>query len=118
MSRKWYSLIDKVYSKTNLKKVFKTVKSNKGAPGVDGETVDDFVANLDANITKLHEELKADTYEAQPVRRVYIDRPDGSKRPLGIPTVRDRVVQQALRNVMEPIFEPEFYPFKLWIQTD
>jgi len=110
MSRKWYSLIDKVYSKTNLEKAFKTVKSNKGAPGVDGETVDDFAANLNTNITKLHEELKTDTYEAQPVRRVYIDRPDGSKRPLGIPTVRDRVVQQALRNVMEPIFEPEFHP--------
>ena len=110
MSRKWYSLIDKVYSKTNLEKAFKTVKSNKGAPGVDGETVDDFAANLNTNITKLHEELKTDTYEAQPVRRVYIDRPDGSKRPLGIPTVRDRVVQQELRNVMEPIFEPEFHP--------
>jgi RNA-directed DNA polymerase len=108
--RKWYSLRDKVYDMKNLRKAFKRVKANRGAPGIDGETVDAFSANLNENLRRLHEELKTDTYQAQPVRRTYIEKDDGSKRPLGIPTVRDRVVQQALKNVLEPIFEPEFHP--------
>lgn len=108
--KKWYSLIDKVYMIENLTKAFKAVKSNKGAPGIDGETIETFEANMEANIVKLNYELKTDTYEPLPVRRVYIDKDDGSKRPLGIPTVRDRVVQQALKNVLEPIFEPKFHP--------
>lgn len=108
--KKWYSLIDKVYRIENLKKAFKAVKSNKGAPGIDGETIETFEANMETNIVKLNYELKTDTYEPLPVRRVYIDKDDGSKRPLGIPTVRDRVVQQALKNILEPIFEPNFHP--------
>lgn len=108
--RKWYSLIDKVYMIESLTKAFKAVKSNKGAPGIDGETIETFEANMEANIVKLNHELKTDTYEPLPVRRVYIDKDDGSKRPLGIPTVRDRVVQQALKNILEPIFEPNFHP--------
>ncbi|MGL6107939.1 group II intron reverse transcriptase/maturase [Romboutsia sp.] len=108
--KKWYSLIDKVYDKKNLYKSFKQVKSNKGAPGEDGETIEMFNEKLDFNIVKLHHELKTNTYIASPVKRVYIDKDDGTKRPLGIPTVRDRVVQQALRNVIEPIFEPSFHP--------
>lgn len=75
MIRKWYILIDKVYSKTNLQKAAKAVKSNKGAPGVDGETVDDFTAKLNDNIIRLHKELKTDTYIVQPVRKVDIDKP-------------------------------------------
>ena len=108
--KKWYSLIDKVYRIENLTKAFKAVKSNKGAPGVDGETIESFEANIEANIVKLNRELITDTYEPLPVRRTYIDKDDGSKRPLGIPTVRDRVVQQAVKNILEPIFEPEFHP--------
>ncbi len=108
--KKWYSLIDKVYRIDNLTKAFKAVKSNKGAPGIDGETIEIFEAKLEANLVKLNHELKTDTYEPLPVRRVFIDKDDGSKRPLGIPTVRDRVVQQALKNVLEPIFEPNFHP--------
>lgn len=108
--KKWYSLIDKVYRMENLTKAFKAVKSNKGAPGIDGETIETFEANMEANLDKLNYELKTDTYEPLPVRRVYIDKDDGSKRPLGIPTVRDRVVQQALKNILEPIFEPSFHP--------
>lgn len=108
--KKWYSLIDKVYMIENLTKAFKAVKSNKGAPGIDGETIETFEANMEANIVKLNYELKTNTYEPLSVRRVYIDKDDGSKRPLGIPTVRDRVVQQALKNVLEPIFEPNFHP--------
>jgi len=108
--KKWYSLIDKVYDKKNLYKSFKQVKSNKGAPGEDGETIEIFNEKLEFNIEKLHHELKTNTYNASPVKRVYIDKDDGTKRPLGIPTVRDRIVQQALRNVIEPIFEPNFHP--------
>jgi RNA-directed DNA polymerase len=65
---------------------------------------------MEANIVKLNHELRTEAYEPLPVRRVYIDKDDGSKRPLGIPTVRDRVVQQELKNVLEPIFEPNFHP--------
>lgn len=108
--RKWYSLKDKVYNIENLYAAFKAVKSNKGAPGVDGETIEDFEAKLKENIEKLHHELKTDIYCPKEVKRVYIDKPDGGKRPLGIPTVRDRVVQQALLNVLQPIFEPDFHP--------
>ncbi|WP_244998183.1 reverse transcriptase domain-containing protein, partial [Clostridium bowmanii] len=110
MMKKWYSLIDKVYTIDNLRKAFKAVKSNKGAPGIDGETIGIFEANMEANIVKLNHELKTETYEPLSVRRVYIDKDDGTKRPLGIPTVRDRVVQQALKNILEPIFEPIFHP--------
>lgn len=108
--KKWYSLKDKVYNKGNLYEAFKAVRSNKGAPGVDGETIENFEARLDENIEKIHHELKTDTFCPKEVKRVYIDKPDGGKRPLGIPTVRDRVVQQALLNVLQPIFEPEFHP--------
>jgi len=110
MQKKWYSLIDKVYRIDNLRIAFKKVKSNKGAPGIDGETVDDFAMNLEDNIMRLHNELKNGEYIAKPVLRTHIEKEDGSKRPLGIPCVRDRVVQQALKNVLEPIFEPEFHP--------
>lgn len=110
MMRKYYSLIDKVYAKKNLVDAFFKVKANRGAPGVDGETISNFEKNLRENIGKLHHELKTNIYKPLPVLRVYIDKDDGSKRPLGIPAVRDRVVQQALRNIIEPIFEPDFHP--------
>lgn len=108
--RKWYSLIDKVYAMENLHQAFKHVKSNNGAPGIDGETVKDFAMTLEDKLTIIHVELKTGTYEPDPVKRVEIEKEDGSKRPLGIPTVKDRVVQQALRQIIEPIFEPDFHP--------
>ena len=108
--KKWYSLKDKVYNKENLHEAFKAVRSNKGAPGVDGETVEAFEARLEENIEAIYHELRTDTYSPREVKRVYIEKPDGGKRPLGIPTVKDRVVQQALLNVMQPIFEPDFHP--------
>lgn len=107
---KYYSLIDKVYRIENLKQAYGAVGVNNGAPGVDGQTVRAFGENLDDEIAKLHLELKTGTYRPSPVRREEIPKPDGSKRPLGIPTVRDRVVQQALLNVLQPIFEPDFHP--------
>ncbi|QAT40474.1 group II intron reverse transcriptase/maturase [Clostridium sp. JN-9] len=108
--KKYYSLIDKIYDKNNILKAFKLVKKNKGAPGIDGETVERFASALEDKIDEIHCELKEGIYEPSPVRRTYIDKEDGTKRPLGIPTVKDRVVQQAVRNIIEPIFEPNFHP--------
>jgi RNA-directed DNA polymerase len=106
----WFSLIDKVYSKKNLNSAFAKVKANKGASGVDYVTIEMFEENLERKIELLHCQLKDGTYHPQAIRRKYIPKPGkrGEKRPLGIPTVRDRVVQTALRSVLEPIFEYEF----------
>lgn len=103
-------MADKVWNPEMLKKAWEKVRANKGKHGVDGVTIEEFEANLEANIKQLHEELKGKTYRPQPVRRVNIPKADGRQRPLGIPTVRDRVVQQALRMVIEPIFEAKFLP--------
>ncbi len=108
--KKWYSLIDKIYRRENLKLAYKRVKKNNGAPGIDGETVLDFALKLEENIELLHESLKTNTYKPSPVRRTEIEKPDGGIRLLGIPTVRDRVVQQAIVNVTEPIFDVTFHP--------
>ena len=101
-------MYSKVYDKSNLMKAFQAVKKNRGAAGVDKVTISDYKVNLDGNLETLQKKLINQTYVAKPVRRVYIDKQDGSKRPLGIPTVEDRVVQQALRQVIEPIFESKF----------
>lgn len=108
--KKYYSLIDKIYNKNNILEAFKLVKKNKGAPGIDGETVQNFECLLDEKINEIHCELKNGNYKPNAVRRTYIKKDDGSERPLGIPTVKDRVVQQAVRNIIEPIFEPDFHP--------
>jgi RNA-directed DNA polymerase len=107
---KWFSLIDKVYRGTTLIEAFEAVKRNKGAAGVDNESITRFIRHRDEKLLKLQELLKTDRYHAQAVKRVWIDKPGkkNEKRPLGIPTVRDRVVQAALRMVIEPIFENEF----------
>ena len=107
----WFSLIDKVFSERNLRAAFCKVAANDGAPGVDHVTVSMFERDLEANLRKLSEQLRAGTYRPQAVRRVQIPKP-GTKetRPLGIPTVRDRVEQAAVRHVLEPIFEKEFAP--------
>lgn len=107
--KKWYSLIDKVYRKENLKEAYKKVRRNNGAPGIDGETVSDYGDKLDTNIELLHVELKTGEYKASPVKRVEIEKPDGGIRLLGIPTVKDRIVQQAVVNIIEPIFEEIFH---------
>ncbi len=105
----WYSLIDKVASESVLRAAFKRVKRNRGAPGVDHVTVEMFEAHLDENLAKLRAGLLAGTYRPQAIRRQWIPKPGRQeKRPLGIPTVRDRVVQSALRSVLEPIYEREF----------
>ncbi len=107
---KWFSLIDKVYSVRNLRSAFSDVKANRGSAGVDHETIDMFERHLEANLGHLSESLRDGSYRPQAVRRVYIPKPGTKheKRPLGIPTVRDRVVQAAARHVLEPIFERDF----------
>lgn len=106
---KWHSLIDNIYSMRNLSSAFTSVKANKGSPGVDYQTIEMFEARLDHNLQHLVETLRSGTYRPQAIKRVWIPKPGTSeKRPLGIPTVRDRVVQAALRNVLEPIFERDF----------
>ena len=106
--RKWHSLIDKVYSMRNLALAWDAVRANKGAPGVDQQTIDQFEIRKDQELERLHTELKEDRYRPLPVRRVMIPKTDGRERPLGVPAVRDRVAQQALRQVLEPIFEAIF----------
>ena len=106
---KWFSLIDKVHSKRNLRSAWQSVRANKGAAGVDHQTIRMFERHLEENLTRLEESIRAGTYRPQAIRRAWIPKPGGKdKRPLGIPTVRDRVVQTALRNVLEPVFERDF----------
>lgn len=110
MERKFkhHSLIDKVYKRLNLYIAFEKVKANKGACGVDNVSLKEFEDNLDTNLEEIHRLLYEDKYTPQAVKRVYIPKPNGGKRPLGIPTVRDRVVQQALLNRLGKIFEAKF----------
>jgi RNA-directed DNA polymerase len=85
------------------------VKANQGSAGSDRQSIEDFERNLPANLARLQQELQEGRYRPRPIRRVYIDKPGTKdKRPLGIPCVRDRVVQAAVRLVIEPIFEREF----------
>jgi len=106
---KWYSLIDKVYSLPNLLESWYEVKANKGAGGVDKESIEEFEGNLNQNLKELHRLLKERRYIPSPVRGVLIPKSSsGDLRPLGIPTVRDRVVQQAIKRIIEPIFERKF----------
>lgn len=107
---RFYALYDKIYRTDILSHAYNLVRSNKGAPGVDGvsfESIEDGEGVGDF-LQILQEELETKTYHAQAVRRVWIPKPDGSKRPLGIPTIRDRVVQMAVKLVIEPIFEADF----------
>lgn len=107
---KHHSLYGRLLSIAALCEGFKRVKRNKGAAGVDGQTVDDFTRDLDGNIASLYVELKERRYKPSPVKRVEIAKSDGGTRLLGIPTVRDRVVQQCLTTLMTPIFDPDFHP--------
>jgi RNA-directed DNA polymerase len=105
----WFSLIDKVYRPTTLYAAWLKVKARKGKPGSDRQSLEDFERNLEANLERLHRELVDGSYRPRPIWRKYIDKPGSKeKRPLGIPCVRDKVVQAALVLVLEPIFENEF----------
>lgn len=99
-----------VYDMDFLRRAYGEVKSNSGAstPGVDGQTMEDFEEDLGENLQDLRRSLKSESYDPEPVRRTYIPKGDGRERPLGIPTIRDRIVQEALRMVLEPIYESVF----------
>lgn len=106
---KWHSLIDKVWRETTLELAFERVKANGGAPGIDEQTIEDFERHLDDNIERLSAQLRDGTYEPGAVRRTWIPKPGRSEeRPLGIPTIEDRVVQMACKMVLEPVFEADF----------
>lgn len=105
----WFSLIDKVQRPSTLAAAWAGVKRNKGGAGSDHQSIEDFEENLEEEIMRLSESLRAGSYRPRPIRRAYIDKAGSKeKRPLGIPCVRDRVVQGALRMVIEPIFENAF----------
>ena len=110
MARIYYSLYDRMLQEQRLHQAFVKVKSNKGAAGIDGQSVVDFAKHLPEEIASLACELKDKSYRPKPVRRVEIPKPDGGVRALGIPTVRDRVVQQVLLDILQPIFDPDFHP--------
>lgn len=107
---KWFSLIDKVYRPATLRSAWQQVLVNRGAAGVDRLSVERFAGHLDRYLGELGQELEAGRYRPLPVRRVEIEKADGKLRPLGIPTVRDRVAQAAVKRVIEPIFEQMFAP--------
>ena len=107
---KWFSLIDKVYRRSTLEAAWEQVRANAGAAGVDGQSIARFEASAPKYLAELAEALEHDRYRPQAVRRVELDKPGGGTRPLGIPTVKDRIVQTAVKRVIEPIFEHAFCP--------
>ncbi len=106
---KWFRLIDKVWAECTLQRAWQKVRSNGGSPGVDGMTIERFDKDSQSRLLAVKEHLKAATYQPKPVKRVWIDKPGSrDKRPLGVPIITDRIVQSALRMVIEPIFEKDF----------
>jgi RNA-directed DNA polymerase len=106
---KWFRLIDKVWEEKNLGRALEKVIENGGSAGIDRQSVEELGRHREREIERLQRELREQSYRAQAVRRVWIEKPGSKeKRPLGIPTVRDRIVQGALRHVIEPIFERDF----------
>jgi group II intron reverse transcriptase/maturase len=107
--KRWYSLYDKVYSATNLKKAWDKVRSNKGSGGIDGVSIQQFRQEEDKNLSEINRLLKEKRYEPKELKRVYIPKSKTEQRSLGIPTIRDRIVQQALLNILNPVFEVKFH---------
>src|SRR5258708_34504833 len=108
---KFYSMYDKVWRNDVLREAWRQVKANRGATGVDCEHIEGIVSRGEEEgmLSRLQEQLRAKSYRFQPVRRVDIPKPKGGTRPLGIATVQDRVVQTAMKLVLEPIFEADFH---------
>jgi RNA-directed DNA polymerase len=107
---RWYSLMDKVFAPATLEAAWERVWANDGAAGVDRQSIERFEAHADEYLTELATALREGSYRPQPIRRVEIPKGDGRTRPLGIPTVKDRIVQTAVKFVLEPIFEATFRP--------
>ena len=110
-SRRFHALYDRIVRPDVLWRAWAEVRANRGRPGVDGVSIEDIERHgVEDFLGELAADLKAQSYRPQPVLRIEIPKPDGRKRPLGIPTVRDRVVQQACKIVIEPLFEANFLP--------
>jgi RNA-directed DNA polymerase len=107
---RWYSLIDKVCAPATLQAAWTKVRANRGAAGVDGQSVERFAVQAELYLSELASALREGSYRPQPVKRVEIPKGDGRTRPLGIPAVKDRIVQTAVKLVIEPIFEVTFCP--------
>ncbi len=108
-NRRFHALYDRIFRPDILWRAWEEVRRNGGSAGIDGITIEDVErGGVEEFLSQITQDLKAKTYRPKPVLRVYIPKPDGKQRPLGIPTVRDRVVQQACRIVIEPIFEANF----------
>ena len=108
---RFYLLYDKIYRADILDHAYALARANKGAPGVDGQSFEEIESKgLEEWLTGIREELRNKTYQPQPVRRVLIPKPGGGERPLGIPSIRDRVVQTAAKLVIEPVFEADLEP--------
>ena len=107
---RWYSLMDKVYAPATLRAAWAKARANRGAAGVDGQSIERFAARSEDYLAELASALCEGSYRAQPIKRVDIAKGDGRTRPLGIPVVKDRVVQTAVKLVIEPIFEAAFHP--------
>jgi RNA-directed DNA polymerase len=108
--KKWYSLADKIWSGKSLQNAYAKVKKNKGSAGSDNQSITAFGAKLKSNIKQLHDELRNGRYRRRSIKRTEIPKPDGKKRPLGIPCVRDRVVEASIKSAIEPIFDIDFHP--------
>ena len=107
--RRYHAIYDKVYREDVLKEAWKRVRANKGAGGIDEITIKDIERyGIEKFLTEIGETLKENRYKAQPVKRVFIEKADGKQRPLGIPTVKDRVIQMAVKMMIEPLFEADF----------
>ena len=113
MNLEWKMKLHSVYGQLlfdrKLTASFNQVKANKGTGGIDGETIESYEANLEDNVLELLQRLKSKEYKPSPVRRVYIPKKDGKMRPLGIPTIEDRIVQQSLVNILQPKFEETLF---------
>jgi retron-type reverse transcriptase len=104
------ALLARMLERGNLQRALKRVRQNQGAPGIDGMTVDELPGHLRHHWLEIRAQLEAGCYRPQPVKRVEIEKQDGKKRPLGIPTVTDRFIQQAIAQVVQEQWEPHFHP--------
>jgi len=105
---RFYALYDRIYRRDVLYAAWKQVRSNRGSAGIDGVSIKDIEPRIEAELERLHEDLRLKKYKPQAVKRVWIPKANGKMRPLGIPTVRDRIVQTATLLILEPIFEADF----------